>query len=61
MSDKFVAYLRKEYERLERELAAASRQKPIDQFHLARLKKLKLAIRDQIAVHERPAQSERAA
>lgn len=53
MSDKFVAYLRKEHDRLERELEDARRQRALDQFLIARLKKLKLHIRDQIAVHER--------
>jgi len=52
MSEKFVAYLRKEHRRLEQELETASRQKVLDQFLISRLKKLKLHIRDQIALHE---------
>ena len=61
MSDKFVAYLRKEHDRLERELDITSRERIPDQFLIARLKKLKLHIRDQIALHESRAQAGRAA
>lgn len=61
MSDKFVAYLRKEHERLENEIAAALKERFHDQVLIARLKKLKLAIKDQIALHERPMRPDRAA
>ena len=52
MSDKFVAYLKKEHQRLEREIEAALKKLRPDDLLLARLKKLKLAIKDEIARHE---------
>lgn len=61
MSEKFVDYLKQEHERLERELEAASSRRFPDQMHLARLKKLKLAVRDQIAAHEQQVRVEQAA
>ncbi|MGE0774583.1 MAG: YdcH family protein [Sphingomonadaceae bacterium] len=61
MSDKFVAYLRKEHQRLEDQLAAALKDPFPDQLLIARLKKLKLAIKDQIAWNDRPMRADRAA
>lgn len=52
MSDKDVDYLKREHERLERELEGASQGRFPDQFEIARFKKLKLAVRDQIAANE---------
>ena len=52
MSDRFIEYLKREHARLEKELESASQRFP-DQAQLARLKKLKLAVRDQIAINER--------
>lgn len=54
MSDKFIDHLKREHARLERELDRASRQTVPDQMTVARLKKLKLAVKDQIAQHEQP-------
>ena len=49
MSERFLHYLRREHARLE-DLIDRERQRPQpDQLQLARLKKLKLAVRDQIA------------
>jgi len=49
MSEKFLCYLRNEHARLE-EAIAEERKRPLaDQLQIARLKKLKLAVRDQIA------------
>lgn len=53
MSDNFLKYLKKEHERLEGELAEARRRTFPDQVQLARLKKMKLAIKDEIAKYER--------
>ena len=61
MSDKFVAYLKREHARLESELDRANRQRVPDQMAIARLKKLKLAIEDQITRHERSVRHDRAA
>ena len=61
MSDRYIDYLRREHARLENELDRASRQMAPDQLAIARLKKLKLAVKDQIAWHERPMSAERAA
>lgn len=52
MSDKFIAYLKREHQRLETEIEAAMRQVRPDDLLLVRLKKLKLAIKDQIARYE---------
>lgn len=52
MSAEFVAYLKREHDRLERELEAATKRRDPDQFEIARLKKLKLAVRDQIAANQ---------
>ena len=49
MSERFVNYLRREHARLE-ESIERERQGPLpDQLQLARLRKLKLAVRDHIA------------
>jgi Protein of unknown function (DUF465). len=61
MSDRFIDYLKREHARLESELARAVRQIVPDQMLIARLKKLKLAVKDQIAWHERPMRADRAA
>jgi hypothetical protein len=61
MSDKYIDYLKREHARLEGELEQASRQLVPDQMAIARLKKLKLAIKDQITWHERPMRQDRAA
>jgi hypothetical protein len=61
MSDKFIDYLKREHARLESELDQANKQLVPDQMTIARLKKLKLAIKDQITWHERPMRQDRAA
>ena len=61
MSDKFIAYLKREHARLESELDRANRQRIPDQMTIARLKKLKLAIKDQITRYEPPMRHDRAA
>jgi hypothetical protein len=52
MSDKFISYLQTEHQRLEREIEDELKQLRPDDILLARLKKLKLVIKDQIARHE---------
>lgn len=49
MSNRFLAYLQREHERLDQALAAACAAPSPDWFEVARLKKLKLATKDQIA------------
>lgn len=49
MSNKFLAYLEREHSRLERAVAEESRKLRPDSAELKRLKKLKLAVKDQIA------------
>jgi len=61
MSDRFVEYLKREHARLENELERANKMVVPDQMTIARLKKLKLAVKDQIAWHERPMRRDRAA
>ena len=61
MSDKYIDYLKREHARLESELERANRMVVPDQMTIARLKKLKLAIKDQITWHERPMRRDRAA
>ena len=53
MSNNFLKYLQREHARLGDEIARASRRPVPEQMQLARLKKLKLAVRDQIAQAER--------
>lgn len=48
MSDHYLNYLKREHARLDAEIAQLERQLCPDQFMLARLKKLKLAVKDQI-------------
>lgn len=52
MSDEFIDYLKREHQRLEREIEAELGQVRPDDVLLARLKKLKLVLKDQIARHE---------
>ena len=61
MSDRYIDYLKREHARLENELDRATRQTAPDQLTIARLKKMKLAVKDQIAWHERPIQADCAA
>lgn len=49
MSERFLNYLRREHARLEDLIDQEQRRILPDQLQLARLKKLKLAVRDQIA------------
>lgn len=49
MSDHFKTYLDREHARLENEIENEAQRPMPDQVQLARLKKLKLAIKDQIA------------
>ncbi|MBB3925724.1 hypothetical protein GGR43_001439 [Sphingobium jiangsuense] len=53
MSDKHLDYLRREHARLEAEIDLASRGLRPDEVAIARLKKLKLAVKDQIAAWSR--------
>jgi hypothetical protein len=48
MSDYFLSYLKREHERLEREIEKEARRPFHDQVQIARLKKLKLAVKDQM-------------
>jgi hypothetical protein len=48
MSDKFASYLKREHGRLETELQAVLSSRFPDEADCARLKKLKLALKDQI-------------
>lgn len=48
MSDRFASYLKREHSRLETELQAALKSRFPDEEACVRLKKLKLAIKDQI-------------
>jgi hypothetical protein len=49
MTNRFLDYLEREHARLELAIAAANRGSNPDTDELSRLKKLKLAVRDQIA------------
>jgi hypothetical protein len=49
MSQKLLNYLHREHARLEEEIEALTKQRLPDQIGIARLKKLKLAVKDQIA------------
>ena len=53
MADQFVNYLERELARLEEEIARELRRPQADQVQLARLKKLKLAVKDQIGRFDR--------
>lgn len=48
MSNKFLAYLEREHARLEQLVADEARKLRPDEIELARLKKMKLAVKDQI-------------
>ena len=61
MSDRYIDYLKREHARLENELDRANQHMAPNQLTIARLKKLKLAVKDQIASHERPMRADRAA
>lgn len=52
MSKNLLNYLQREHARLDDEIARASRQRLPDQVLLARLKKLKLAVKDRMAEFE---------
>ncbi len=49
MSENHLAYLRREHARLEAEIAREARRPRPDELLIARLKKLKLAVKDQLA------------
>lgn len=49
MSERFLHYLKREHARLQDSIERERRRHFPDQLQLARLKKLKLAVRDQIA------------
>lgn len=49
MSERFLHYLKREHARLEESIDRERRRSQPDQVQLARLKKLKLAVHDQIA------------
>ena len=49
MSNRFLAYLEREHSRLERLVADEARKLRPNDIELARLKKLKLAVKDQIS------------
>lgn len=61
MSERYIDDLKREYSRLAAELEQANRQIVSDQMLISRLKKLRLAVKDQIAWHERPMRRDRAA
>jgi len=61
MSERYVDYLKREHDRLESELDRAQKQLAPNHTVIARLKKLKLALKDLIAWHERPMRTGRAA
>jgi hypothetical protein len=49
MNDHYLRYLEREHDRLDAEIRTEERRVYPDQFLIARLKKLKLAVKDQIA------------
>jgi hypothetical protein len=61
MSDYYLNYLQREHARLEDEIREEERRPLPDQLLTARLKKLKLAIKDQMAAHRAVGPSSRAA
>jgi len=61
MSERYIDYLKREHARLDAELEQANKQIGPDQMLIARLKKLKLSVKDQIAWYERPMRRDRAA
>ncbi|AQA00618.1 hypothetical protein BWQ93_02480 [Sphingopyxis sp. QXT-31] len=50
MSSKHIDYLRREHARLDAEIDREARQRRPDEVLIARLKKLKLLVRDQITI-----------
>lgn len=61
MSDYFLDYLQREHSRLDGEIQEEESRPLPDQLLIARLKKLKLAIKDQMAAHRSVDRSIRAA
>ena len=61
MSERFLHYLRREHARLQASIDRELQRVLPDQLQLARLKKLKLAVRDQIADVERSGSNAKAA
>jgi hypothetical protein len=61
MSERFLHYLRREHARLEDSIESEQQRPLPDQLQLARLKKLKLAVRDRIAEIEMDAGDTKAA
>jgi len=61
MSERYVDYLKREHARLESELDRAQKQLTSNDVAIARLKKLKLVLKDLITWHERPMRAGRAA
>lgn len=53
MSSKHIDYLRREHARLDAEIAREAQERRPDEVLIARLKKLKLAVKDQIAAWSR--------
>jgi hypothetical protein len=53
MSENYLEYLRREHARLEAEIHREARRPRPDELLIARLKKLKLAIKDQLASWQR--------
>jgi hypothetical protein len=51
MMSNHLNYLRREHARLDAEIARIARERRPDEILIARLKKLKLAIKDQMATH----------
>lgn len=49
MSENYINYLQREHARLDADIQAEQRQKRPDDLLIARLKKLKLAVKDEIA------------
>lgn len=52
MSKNLLNYWQREHARLDNEIAATSQHPVPDQIHLARLKKLKLAVKDRLSQME---------
>ncbi len=61
MSSKHIEYLRREHARLEAEIAREAQERRPDEVLIARLKKLKLAVKDQIAAWSRDTRDSRVA
>jgi hypothetical protein len=61
MSSKHIDYLRREHARLDAEIEREAQKRPPDEVLIARLRKLKLAVKDQIAAWSRDTGGNRAA